>query len=146
MLSHTSVTFTAAPISCIWHIRQMLEVLCSSSGQRLHLELPDILELLSSSPSRVLPLCSNTSQTSVTYAPSELSFELLLRTISTWCQPNRHTKCILLVPVKSCTFNFFRLFRPDLFWVGHLVWAFWECHYIHSNRASYPLLQLINSC
>jgi hypothetical protein len=34
----------------------MLEVSCSSSGQRLHLELPDILELLSSSLSRVLPL------------------------------------------------------------------------------------------
>jgi hypothetical protein len=66
------------------------------------------------------------------------TFELLLRTISTWCQPNRHIKCTSLVPVKSRTSEFLRNFRPDLFWVGHLVWTSRECHYIHSSWESYP--------
>jgi hypothetical protein len=37
-------------------MRQMSEVSFSSSGQEIHLELLDILELLSSRPSRVLSL------------------------------------------------------------------------------------------
>jgi hypothetical protein len=35
-------------------MRQMSEVSCSLSEQELHFELPDVLELLGSRPSRVL--------------------------------------------------------------------------------------------
>jgi hypothetical protein len=38
------------------------------------------------------------------------TFELLLQTISTLCQPNRHTKCTSLILDKSRTSEFLRLF------------------------------------
>jgi hypothetical protein len=67
------------------------------------------------------------------------TFELLFRTISTWCQLNRHTKCTSFVLDKSRTSEFLRRFWLDLFWVWHLVRASRECHFIHSSRESYPL-------
>jgi hypothetical protein len=69
---------------------QMSGVSCSSSEQGLYPELPDILELSGSSPSRaVFGLCSYTGHTSVAYAPSELTLTHMTNVESILYRPYR---------------------------------------------------------
>jgi hypothetical protein len=105
MSSHTFITFTVAPISCLWHTRQMSEVSCSLSEQEFHPKLPNVLELLGSRPFQVLPyLYSYTGHTSVTYALSELTLTHMINVISIICRPSRaswHSRAVRLWLISS---------------------------------------------
>jgi hypothetical protein len=103
----------------------MSEVSCSSSGQGLHPELFDVLELLGflSISSFTFGLCSYTDHTSVTYAPSDLTLTHVTNVRSSLYRPSRvHLELSSQAVFSSCSSrSIFSSFLLELLFSSYLL-------------------------